>query len=66
MNAAALLLILQLVQKTVDLAPAIVELIQKAKNGEDVTAEEIEQAEKRINDAVANWNDANPKGKGTA
>ena len=55
MNVAAIILVLELIQKTVKLAPAIIELIHKAEAGEEVTPEEIAETEKQINKAVSEW-----------
>jgi hypothetical protein len=55
MNHQALLLILELIKRTVELAPEVVELIRKAKAGEEVTVEEIEATEKQIEKAVSDW-----------
>ena len=55
MNVAAIILVLELIQKTVKLAPAVIELIRKAEAGEEVTPEEIAETEKQINKAVSEW-----------
>jgi len=58
MNIKAALLILELIQKTVELAPEIIELLKKAKAGEEVTEKEIAETEVMISKAVSEWDKA--------
>jgi hypothetical protein len=54
-NPATLMLILGLIERTVTLAPHIVALIRRLRAGEEITPQEIEEAERLVNNSVADW-----------
>ena len=58
MNPAHILLILELIEKTVSLAPEVSELIRKAKAGEEITQEELERTQALVDNAVSEWDNA--------
>ena len=58
MDPASLLLILGLIERTIVLAPKVVDLIRRVRSGEKITKEEIEATEKLVKGAVDRWNAA--------
>lgn len=62
MNPQTVILVLSLIERTVKLAPEVAQMIADIKAGKEITPEEIEAIEKRVNAAVDSWEKAEDQG----